>query len=65
MTKELLNELMNGLVDGTIFGICFSFWMMILVAVWRWFLGVAKRFLHRLFPKSKWFYPKSDETEKN
>lgn len=51
MTKEFLNELMNALVDGTIFGICFGFWVMVLMMVWRWFLGVVKRFLHWLFPK--------------
>ena len=46
-----MNELMNALVDGTIFGICFGFWVMVLMMVWRWFLGIVKRFLHWLFPK--------------
>lgn len=29
-----------------------------LAAIWKWFLDVAKRFLHWLFPKAKWFQPK-------
>lgn len=63
MTKELLNEFMNALIDGTLFGICFCFWMMIVIVVWRWFLGIVKRFLHWLNPK--WFKPKTEETDKN
>lgn len=63
MTKELLNEFMNALIDGTLFGICFCFWMMIVIAVWRWFLGIVKRFLHWLNPK--WFKSKTEETDKN
>lgn len=53
---------MNALVDGTIFGICFGFWVMVLMMVWRWFLGIVKRFLHWLFPKR--FAPKNT-TENN
>lgn len=60
MTKEFLNELMNALVDGTIFGICFGFWVMVLMVVWRWFFGVVKRFLHWLFPKR---FPSKEVTE--
>lgn len=60
MTKEFLNELMNALVDGTVFGICFGFWVMVLMMVWRWFLGVVKRFLHWLFPKR---FPTKKTTE--
>lgn len=63
MTKELLNEFMNALVDGTLFGICFGFWMMVLIVVWRWFLGITKRFLHWLNPK--WFQLKIEDTDKN
>ena len=62
MTKEFMNELMNALVDGTIFGICFGFWVMVLMMVWRWILGIVKRFLHWLFPKR--FAPKNT-TENN
>ena len=62
MTKEFMNELMNALVDGTIFGICFGFWVMVLMMVWRWFLGIVKRFLHWLFPNR--FAPKNT-TENN
>lgn len=62
MTKEFMNELMNALIDGTIFGICFGFWVMVLMMVWRWFLGIVKRFLHWLFPKR--FAPKNT-TENN
>ena len=51
------------LIDGTLFGICFCFWMMIVIAVWRWFLGIVKRFLHWLNPK--WFKSKTEETDKN
>lgn len=62
MTKEFMNELMNALIDGTIFGICFGFWVMVLMMVWRWFLGIVKRFLPWLFPKR--FAPKNT-TENN
>ena len=60
MTKEFLNELMNALVDRTVFGICFGFWVMVLMMVWRWFLGVVKRFLRWLFPKR---FPSKKVTE--
>lgn len=63
MTNELLNEFMNALVNGTLFGICFGLWMMVLIVVWRWFLGITKRFLHWLNPK--WFQPKTEDTDKN
>ena len=56
----MLNELMDALVRGTLAGICVSFWLMGLTAIWKWFLGVVKRFLHWLFPKH--FAPK-DVTE--
>lgn len=62
MTKEFMNEVMNALIDGTIFGICFGFWVMVLMMVWHWFLGIVKRFLHWLFPKR--FAPKNT-TENN
>ena len=63
MTKELLNEFMNALIDGTLFGICFGFWMMVLIVVWRWFFEITKRFLHWL--NLKWFQPKTEDTDKN
>ena len=63
MTMEMLNEIMDAMIRGSLIGFLASFWLMGLVAIWRWFLGVVKRFLHWLCPK--WFKPKTEETDKN
>ena len=60
---EMLNEIMDAMIRGSLIGFFASFWLMGLVAIWRWFLGVVKRFLHWLCPK--WFKPKNEETDKN
>lgn len=62
MTIEMLNEILDAMVRGTMIGICASFWIMGLAIMWKWFLGVVKRFLHWLNPK--WFAPKAENTEK-
>lgn len=61
MTMEMLNKIMDAMVRGTMIGICVSFWIMELTIIWKWFLGVVKRFLHWLNPK--WFAPKTEKTE--
>lgn len=63
MTMEMLNEIMDAMIRGSLIGFLASFWLMGLIAVWRWFLGVVKRFLHWINPK--WFNPKTEETDKN
>lgn len=62
MTMEMLNEIMDAMVRSTMIGICVSFWIMGLAIIWKWFLGVVKRFLHWLNPK--WFALKAENTEK-
>ena len=63
MTMEMLNEIMDAMIRGSLIGFLASFWLMGLIAVWRWFLGVVKRFLHWINPT--WFNPKTEETDKN
>ena len=60
---EMLNEIMDAMIRGSLIGFLASFWLMGLIAVWRWFLGVVKRFLHWINPK--WFNPKTEETDRN
>lgn len=57
----MLNKIMDAMVRGTMIGICVSFWIMGLTIIWKWFLGVVKRFFHWLNPK--WFAPKTEKTE--
>ena len=59
----MLNEIMDAMIRGSLIGFLASFWLMGLIAVWRWFLGVVKRFLHWINPK--WFNPKTEETDRN
>ena len=63
MTMEMLNEIMDAMIRGSLIGFLASFWLMGLIAVWRWFLGVVNRFLHWINPK--WFNPKTEETDRN
>lgn len=63
MTMEMLNEIMDAMIRGSLIGFLASFWLMGLIAVWRWFLGIVKRFLHWINPK--WFNPKTEETDRN
>ena len=63
MTMEMLNEIMDAMIRGSLIGFLASFWLMGLIAVWRSFLGVVKRFLHWLNPK--WFKSKTEEIDKN
>lgn len=63
MTMDYLNTLLDAACKGTLIGICASFWIFGLVAIWKWFLGVAKKFLHWVFPNCKWFKPKTDKKE--
>ena len=53
MTMDSINETLDAIIRGS------------LSAIWKWFLGVAKRFLHWLFPKAKWFQPKEQTPKGN
>ncbi|MDB8736267.1 hypothetical protein [Ruminococcus bicirculans (ex Wegman et al. 2014)] len=50
MTMEMLNELIDASVRGTLLGISAFFWIFGIVAIWKWFFGVTKRFVLWLFP---------------
>lgn len=50
MTMELVNTLIDASIRGTLLGITMFFWGCALIAVWKWLLGLAKRFFHRLCP---------------
>ena len=63
MTTDMINQLLDGMARGTLIGIGAAFWIMGLAAIWKWFLGVMKRFLHWVNPK--WFQPKTEETDNN
>ena len=58
MTMDSINEILDAIIRGSLLGFLAGFWLMGLAAIWKWFLDVAKRFLHWLFPKAKWFQPK-------
>jgi hypothetical protein len=34
-----------------------------LIAIWKWFLGIVKKFINWLCPK--WFKPKAEKSETN
>ena len=51
MTTEMISEILSAMVRETLYGICINFWMMVLAMIWKWFIGVVKRFLQLLFPK--------------
>ena len=42
---EMINDFMDMLVHSTITGICLAFWIIALMGIWKWFLGVMKRAL--------------------
>ena len=46
---EMINDFMDMLVHSTITGICLAFWIIALMGIWKWFLGVMKRALFYLF----------------
>ena len=50
MTMELVNTLIDASIRGTLLGITMFFWGCALIAVWKWFFGLAKRFFHWLCP---------------
>nr|DAL27196.1 MAG TPA_asm: hypothetical protein [Caudoviricetes sp.] len=63
MTTDMINQILDAMARGTMVGISAAFWVMDLAAIWKWFLGVMKRFLHWVNPK--WFNPKTEEADKN
>ena len=65
MNMDSINEILDVIIRGSLLGFFAGFWLMGLAAIWKWFLGVTKRFLHWLFPKVKWFQPKTEEADKN
>ena len=50
MTVEVINQLMDAMVRGTLTGICIAFWLLCMIGIWKWFIGVMKRALFCLFP---------------
>ena len=50
---EMINDFMEMLVHSTITGICLAFWLIALMGIWKWFLGMMKRALLYLFPGLK------------
>lgn len=60
MTMETVNNLLEAACRGTLLGICISFWILGLASIWKWFLGTAKKILHWLFPKCRWFQSDKD-----
>ncbi len=50
---DTINTLIDASIRGTLLGITIFFWICGLVAIWKWFFGVAKKLLHWLFPN--WF----------
>ena len=51
MTMDSINEILDAIIRGSLLGFLAGFWLMGLAAIWKWFLGVTKRFLHWLFPR--------------
>ena len=51
MTMDSINEILDAIIRGSLLGLLAGFWLMGLAAIWKWFLGVAKRFLHWLSQK--------------
>ncbi|VYT17950.1 Uncharacterised protein [uncultured Blautia sp.] len=48
MTMDSINEILDAIIRGSLLGFLAGFWLMGLAAIWKWFLGVAKRFLHSM-----------------
>ena len=63
MAMEFVSEIIDAMVQETLYEIYISLWLMGLSMIWKWFLGVAKRFLHWLFPKR--FSKKNVTADKN
>ena len=59
MTMDSINEILDAIIRGSLLGFLAGFWLMGLAAIWKWFLGVAKRFLHWLFQKQNGSSPKN------
>ena len=53
MTVEVINQLMDAMVRGTLTGICIAFWLLCMIGIWKWFIGVTKKALFYLFPGLK------------
>jgi hypothetical protein len=63
MTMEMINEFIDAIIRGSLLGFLASFWIMGLIAIWKWFLGIVKKFINWLCPK--WFKPKAEKSETN
>ena len=61
MTMDMLNQIIDSSIRGTLLGITIFFLGCALVAIWKWIFGVAKRFIHWLFPN---FFKKKEATTK-
>lgn len=60
MNMDTINTLIDSSIRGTLLGITIFFWGCGLAAIWKWLFGLAKRFLHWMFPKCRWFQPKQE-----
>ncbi len=64
MTTEMINTFMDSIIRGTLTGICLSFWILGMVAIWKWFLGIMKRALLYIFPGLKTWCEKQRKQDK-
>lgn len=53
MTVETINEFIDMVVRSTLNGFCLAFWLICMIGVWKWFIGVMKKALFYLFPSLK------------
>ena len=53
MTVEMINKFIDLIVRSTLNGICFAFWILCMIGIWKWFIGVMKKALFYLFPGLK------------
>ena len=56
---------MDSAIRGSLFGFCIVLWGFGIVAIWKWFISLSKRILHWLFPKCRWFMPKTESTSES
>ena len=65
MTSETIINLMDSAIRGSLFGICIVLWGFGIVAIWKWFIGLSKRILEWLVPKSRWRIAKPDGADES
>jgi len=65
MTSETIINFMDSAIRGSLFGFCIVLWGFGIVAIWKWFIGLSRKILHWLFPKCRWFMPKTESTSES